>query len=202
MLGLSAVASGLVLFVLLRLPDTPRWYVMRRRREDTLATLQRVDTAGDAEESLREIEADLSAELGGNLREMLRLAYLRPTIFVLLLGFLVQITGINAVTYYSPFIFHDMGWHGHEVLLAQALVEVFSVFATVSAVLVVDRIGRRVTLLTGVGVMIASTALLVVLYAQGSHFSGLASALGFVGILFFTAGFNFGFGAMVWVYAS
>ena len=35
-----------------------------------------------------------------------------------------------------------------------------------------------------------------------SHFSGLRSALGFVGILFFTAGFNFGFGALVWVYAS
>jgi hypothetical protein len=43
---------------------------------------------------------------------------------------------------------------------------------------------------------------MVILYSGGSHFSGLASALGFVGILFFTAGFNFGFGAMVWVYAS
>jgi MFS family permease len=79
---------------------------------------------------------------------------------------------------------------------------VFSVFATVAAVLVVDRIGRRLTLLIGVGVMIASNALMVALYAGGSSFSGLKSALGFVGIMFFTAGFNFGFGAMVWVYAS
>jgi MFS family permease len=80
---------------------------------------------------------------------------------------------------------------------------VFSVFATVGAVLVVDRLGRRLTLLIGVGVMILSNALLVVLYAvQGSHFTGVGPALGFVGILFFTAGFNFGFGAMVWVYAS
>jgi len=59
-----------------------------------------------------------------------------------------------------------------------------------------------VELLIGVGVMIASNALLVVLYAVTSHFSGVTSGLGFVGILFFTAGFNFGFGAMVWVYAS
>ena len=62
---------------------------------------------------------------------MLRLPYLRPAVFVLVLGFLVQITGINAVTYYSPFIFHDIGWQGNFVLLIQALVEVFSVFATV-----------------------------------------------------------------------
>lgn len=76
------------------------------------------------------------------------------------------------------------------MLLIQALVEVFSVFATFAAVLLVDRIGRRVTLLIGVGVMIASNALLVVLYAISSHFTGAAPTLGFIGILFFTAGFK------------
>jgi sugar porter (SP) family MFS transporter len=202
MLGLSAVVSALVLVMLARVPDTPRWYLMRGRRDDALATLRRVDPDRDAERSMREIELDLGAERGGSLREMIRLPYLRPTVFVLVLGFLVQITGINAVTYYSPFIFHDIGWHGNLVLLIQALIEVFSVAATVTAVLVVDRLGRRLTLMIGVGVMILSNALMVVLYAQGSHFSGVTSALGFIGILFFTAGFNFGFGAMVWVYAS
>ena len=202
MLGLSAVASATVVVFLWRLPDTPRWYLMRGRREDALRTLDRIDPDGDSEQSVREIEGDLSAESGGTVREMARMPYLRPAIFVLVLGFLVQITGINAVTYYSPFIFQALGWHGNLVLLIQALVEVFSVFATLGSVFIVDRIGRRVTLLIGVGVMIASNALLVVLYATSSHFSGVTSALGFVGILFFTAGFNFGFGAMVWVYAS
>jgi sugar porter (SP) family MFS transporter len=202
MLGLSAVVSALVLVILVRLPDTPRWYLMRGRREDALRTLERVDPTGDSEQSAREIEADLSAHSGGSVREMTRMPYLRPAIFVLILGFLVQITGINAVTYYSPFIFQSLGWHGYTPLLIQAFVEVFSVIATLGAVLLVDRIGRRVTLLIGVGVMIASNALLVVLYATSSHFSGATSTLGFIGILFFTAGFNFGFGAMVWVYAS
>src|SRR5690348_6756035 len=105
MLGLSAVASALVLLVLWRLPDTPRWYLMRGRRDDALRTLRQVDPDGDAERSAREIETDLSAESGGQVREMLRMPYARPAIFVLILGFLVQITGINAVTYYSPFIF-------------------------------------------------------------------------------------------------
>ncbi len=202
MLALSAVASAAVLLMLLRLPDTPRWYLMRGRRAEALSTLRQIDPDADPERAAREIELDLSAEHGGRLHEMIRLPYRRPTVFVLVLGFLVQITGINAVTYYSPFIFQDIGWHGNEVLLIQGLIEVFSVLATVAAVLVVDRLGRRRTLMTGVGVMILANALMVILYAQGSHFSGLASALGFVGILFFTAGFNFGFGAMVWVYAS
>jgi sugar porter (SP) family MFS transporter len=202
MLALSAVASGLVLIVLFRLPDTPRWYLMRGRRQEALDTLRLTDPTADAERSVREIEADLQAARGGSVREMLRLPYARPAVFVIVLGFLVQITGINAITYYSPFIFQDIGWHGNTPLLIQGLIEIFSVFATVAAVLVVDRIGRRLTLLTGIGVMVASTALMTVLYAIGSHFTGLRSVLGFIGILFFTAGFNFGFGALVWVYAS
>ena len=202
MLALSAIASGLVLIILFRLPDTPRWYLMRGRRDDALAALHRADPTGDSERSAREIEVDVQAARGGSLREMLHLPYMRPAVFVIVLGFLVQITGINAITYYSPFIFHDIGWSGNFVLLIQALIELFSVLATVAAVLVVDRIGRRTTLLTGIGTMVASTALLTVLYATGSSFGGVRSVLGFIGILFFTAGFNFGFGALVWVYAS
>jgi MFS family permease len=175
---------------------------MRGRRQDALAALHRADPTGDSERSAREIEVDVQAARGGSIREMLHLPYMRPAVFVIVLGFLVQITGINAITYYSPFIFHDIGWSGNFVLLIQALIELFSVFATVAAVLVVDRIGRRTTLLTGIGTMVASTALLTLLYATGSSFGGVRSVLGFIGILFFTAGFNFGFGALVWVYAS
>ncbi len=43
MLGLSAVVSGLVLIVLVRLPDIARWYLMRGRREDALRTLRQAD---------------------------------------------------------------------------------------------------------------------------------------------------------------
>jgi sugar porter (SP) family MFS transporter len=202
MLGVSAIPALLVLFPLLRLPDTPRWYLMHRREEEARATLERTDPEADVDRELGEIRADLTAERGGRLAEMFRSPYLRASGFVIVLGFLVQITGINAITYYSPSIFKELGWTGYTPLLVQGLVEVFSVAAVVGSVLVVDRIGRRVTLLTGVGVMIAANILMVVLFAGGSLSSGLSSTLGFVGILFFTAGFNFGFGALVWVYAS
>jgi hypothetical protein len=49
--------------------------------------------------------------------------------------------------------------------------------------------------------MVASTVLLAVVFA-GGDLTGAAGWLGFVGILVFTAGFNFGFGSLVWVYAS
>src|SRR3954465_3380267 len=116
-LALSAVPSLLVLLVLTRLPDTPRWYLMKGRRDDARETLRRTDPEADADRELDEIEEDLQRESGGSVREMLRRPYLRATMFVLGLGFLIQITGINAVVFYSPLIFKEMGFTGNAALL-------------------------------------------------------------------------------------
>jgi sugar porter (SP) family MFS transporter len=202
MLGLSAVPSLLVLTVLARLPDTPRWYVMKGRHDEARATLAKTDPEADADRELADIEADLRSERGGAVGEMLRAPYLRATVFVVGLGFLIQITGINAVVFYSPMIFKQMGFTGNaSLLLFPALVQVGSLIATLVSLSIVDRLGRRPTLLTGIGAMVAATLLLVVVFAA-TDLSGAAGWLGFLGIFVFTAGFNFGFGSLVWVYAS
>jgi sugar porter (SP) family MFS transporter len=202
MLALSAIPSLVVLAILARLPDTPRWYLMKGRRAEAAATLRVADPDADTERELDEIEADLRRQHGGSLGEMLRAPYRRATLFVLGLGFLIQITGINAVVFYSPLIFKEMGFSGNAaLLLLPAIVQVGSLAATVVSLSIVDRLGRRPTLLTGIGAMVAATILLTIVFAAGS-LTGATGWLGFVGIFVFTAGFNFGFGALVWVYAS
>jgi MFS family permease len=62
---------------------------------------------------------------------------------------------------------------------------------------VVDRWGRRPTLLTVVATMAAANAILIVAFALGP-----SAVLAFIGILLFVVGFNFGYGSLVWVYAS
>jgi MFS transporter, SP family, arabinose:H+ symporter len=202
MLALSAVPSLLVVALLVKLPDTARWYLMKGRRDDARAALRVTDPDADIERELDDIEQDLEAESGGSLREMVRKPYLRATLFVLGLGFLIQITGINAVVFYSPLIFKEMGFSGNAaLLLLPALVQVGSLVATVVSLSIVDRLGRRPTLLTGIAAMVASTILLAAVFASGD-LTGAAGWLGFAGIFVFTAGFNFGFGSLVWVYAS
>jgi sugar porter (SP) family MFS transporter len=202
MLALSAVPALLVLVVLAKLPDTARWYVMKGRHAEARATLRVADPEADPDQELAEIEDDLRRERGGSIAEMLRRPYLRATLFVLGLGFLIQITGINAVVFYSPMIFKQMGFSGNAaLLLLPALVQVASLIATIVSLSIVDRLGRRPTLLTGIAAMVASTLLLVGVFAVGD-LTGAGGWLGFVGILVFTAGFNFGFGSLVWVYAS
>jgi MFS transporter, SP family, arabinose:H+ symporter len=202
MLALSAVPALAVVALIARLPDTARWYVMKGRLYEARKSLQQTDPEADFDREIAEIEQDLKAESGGKLSEMLRTPYLRATLFVIGLGFLIQITGINAVVFYSPLIFKDMGFSGNTaLLLLPALVQVGSLVATVVSLSVVDRLGRRPTLLTGIAAMIASTILLSIVFAVG-NLTGAAGWLGFLGIFVFTAGFNFGFGSLVWVYAS
>lgn len=201
MLALSAVPSVLILFLLLRLPDTPRWYLMRGRRAEARATLQLVDPSADPDRKLDEISADMAAERGGRLAEMFRKPYSMATMFVLIIGFLVQITGINAITYYSPIIFKQMGFEGYATILGlPALVQAAALVATVGSLFAVDRLGRRPLLLGGIAVMMLASIMMIAVFATGSLSGG--SFWGFVAILLFTAGFNFGFGSMVWVFAS
>src|SRR4051795_13468099 len=70
MLALSAVPSLAVLAVLARLPDTPRWYLMKGRRDQARETLRVTDPDADTERELDDIERDLRRERGGSLGEM------------------------------------------------------------------------------------------------------------------------------------
>jgi SP family galactose:H+ symporter-like MFS transporter len=202
MLALAAVPATLVAPLLLRMPDTARWYVLKCRVEEARRALQRVEPDSDVERELAEISVALREESGGGLMEtvveMLHRPYLRATVFVVVLGFFIQITGVNAIVYYSPRLFDAMGFRGNFALLVlPALVQVAALAAVLVSVVLVDRLGRRPVLLSGIGAMIAADVVLIVVFAARSP-----AMFGFVGVLLFTMGFTFGFGALVWVYAG
>ncbi|MET4620265.1 SP family galactose:H+ symporter-like MFS transporter [Arthrobacter sp. 2762] len=203
MLGLAAIPAVIVLAIVIKLPDTARWYMMRGRTADARRTLSAIEPHADVEAELAEMQRAISEERGGGLREMLRVPYLRATVFVVGLGFFIQITGINAVVYYSPRIFEAMGFSGNAaLLLLPAAVQVASLVAVFVSLALVDRLGRRPVLLTGIGMMVVANVLLVGVFMAGQDFGGLLTVLGFLGVLLFTVGFTFGFGALVWVYAG
>jgi MFS transporter, SP family, galactose:H+ symporter len=198
MLALAAVPATLVALLLLRMPDTARWYLLKGRVGEARRALQRVEPDSDAEGELAEISAALREESGGAFAEMLRHPYLRATVFVIALGFFIQITGVNAIVYYSPRLFDAMGFRGNFALLVlPAMVQAAALAAVVVSVVLVDRLGRRPVLLCGIGAMIVADAALIAVFA--AH---LPAAYGFAGVLLFTMGFTFGFGALVWVYAG
>ena len=198
MFGLAVVPVMLLLPLVIRLPDTARWYLLKGRVDDARRALLRVEPAANADEELAEIGRAVSEGSGG-ISEMLRPPYLRATLFVITLGFLIQITGINAIIYYSPRIFEAMGFTGNFALLGlPALVQVAGLGAVGAALTLVDRVGRRPILLCGIAMMIAADIVLTAVFAQGIG----GAILGFAGILLFIIGYTLGFGSLGWVYAS
>ncbi|OBB98722.1 sugar porter family MFS transporter [Mycobacterium sp. 852002-40037_SCH5390672] len=202
MLGLACVPALLLLPSVIRLPDTARWYVLKGRMDDARRALLRVEPSARVDDELAEIGRALgeaSSGAKGGFSEMLRPPYLRATVFVVVLGFLIQITGINAIIYYSPRIFQAMGFTGNFALLGlPALLQVAGLAAVGAALLLVDRVGRRPILLWGTAMMIGADLVLMAVFGQG--FGGAIT--GFAGILLFIIGYTMGFGSLGWVYAS
>lgn len=180
--------------------------MMRGRRDEARQVLSKIEPDSNIEYELDQMQAALGereAKGLSGLAEMVRKPYLRATIFVVGLGFFVQITGINAIVYYSPRLFEQMGFKGYPALLGlPALVQVAGLISVLGSMMLVDRLGRRPVLLTGIGVMVAANILLIVIFHISANFGGVLTVLGFFGVLLFTAGFSFGFGALVWVYAG
>jgi MFS transporter, SP family, galactose:H+ symporter len=202
-LGLAAIPAALLIPLLVRMPDTARWYVIKGRVDDARRALLRVEPAADVDAELAEITSAVGEEGGGGVGEMLRRPYLRATVFVVALGFLMQITGINAIIYYSPRLFAAMGFTGYFALLVlPALVQVGGLAAVCAALFLVDRLGRRPILLSGIATMLVADVLLIGVFAHGLSAGGVGPVLGFVGVLLFIIGFDFCFGSLVWVYAG
>jgi sugar porter (SP) family MFS transporter len=197
-LSLSAIPAVIVLLLVIRLPDTPRWLLMNGRREEAIDLLRRVNPDMDSEREADLIEEDLSYEEKGSISELFTGRFRKAGLFVVGLGFLVQITGINAIVYYSPTIIQQVGVTSPTgAIIATGFVQVAGVMAEIAAFLVVDRWGRRPTLLTGISTMAFANLLLVFTYGLG-----LSATFTLIGILLFTIGFSFGYGSLVWVYAS
>jgi MFS transporter, SP family, galactose:H+ symporter len=200
MLGLASVPALLVLPLLASTPDTARWYLFKNRVDDARRSLLRIEPNSDVEKELAEIAEAMREERGGSILEMLRLPYLRATLFVVGLGFFAELSGINGIIYYSPLLFQAMGFQGNFALLVlPAVMELASLAAVLISLVLVDRVGRRPILLCGIATMILGDGVLIAVFAAKSS---AVSGFGYVGLLMFTMGFTFGFGALVWVYAG
>jgi len=205
MLGIAAVPALVLIPVLMRLPETSRWLMMKGRVDDARASILVTDPDADVEAEVAAIEHTLRKESGGAIREMLRKPFLRATVFVVLLGFFIQITGINATVTYGPKIFQAMGATSNAQSIGLALlVQVIALIAVLVSMTKIDNWGRRPVLLSGIAIMIVAQLIMVAVFAtqQGDEFSTLQVVFGFIGLALINVGFVFGFGSLVWVYST
>ncbi len=189
MLGSEALPAGLFLLLLFGVPDTPRWLVLKGRTNDALAVLKRLMPEAQASQTLADIEGSLVHHtdklfsFGGKV------------IFIgIMLSVFQQLVGINAVLYYAPLIFQNMGAANDSAFLQTVIVGTANVVFTLVAMFTVDRWGRRPLLIWGGAIMA------VAMFWLGAVFNMQAlGSMALVAMVMYVAGFAMSWGPVVWI---
>ena len=189
MLASEAIPSAIFALLLLFVPDTPRWLVLRGRNDEALEQLKRVTDEADARVILGDIQRTVEVRSGPALS-------FGAAVFVvgILISVFQQFVGINAVLYYAPLMFKNMGASTDTALLQTVVIGAANVVFTVVAIVTVDKLGRKPLLIAGAFVMAAA------MIALGCLFNAKVVGLGaLVAVVVYIAGFAFSWGPVAWV---
>jgi sugar porter (SP) family MFS transporter len=204
MLGIAALPGAALAVGMLTVPHTPRWLTLngqRDRAKQVLEELRSGDEDADVDAEMDEIEEANRAEGQTSVRTLFE-PRLRPMILVgIILAIAQQFVGVNTVIYYAPTILSDTGLTNAASLAATLVVGVTNVVFTIVAVLLLDRVGRRVLLNTGTVILLV--ALLVLgIYFSSSTLQQNYGWLALAGLMLFIAGFAIGLGPVFWLMIS
>ena len=209
MFWMQAIPSALFLLLLLFIPESPRFLVVKRRKDEALAVLTRLFGAEQAQVTLSEIDASLSQDHHRpQLSDLVNKATrkIRPIVWVGIgLAVFQQLVGINVVFYYGAVLWQAVGFSESDALLINVLSGALSIGACIVTVLLIDKIGRKPLLWIGSAGMSVSLALVVYAFASGSMVNGHLQLPGHMGTLALVAAnayvvfFNVSWGPVMWV---
>ncbi|WP_441293371.1 sugar porter family MFS transporter [Mycobacterium malmoense] len=146
-IGLACVPAAIMLWLLLRLPESPRWLVKQGDRNAAQEVLEHVRPEGyDVGTELNEaielarVERTAGTRGWGGLRD----AWVRPAL-VLGCGIAVftQLSGIEMIIYYSPTILTDDGVYRSVALRMSVGLGATYLIAQLIGLAIIDRVGRR-----------------------------------------------------------
>jgi MFS transporter, SP family, arabinose:H+ symporter len=135
-------------FLLLIVPESPRWLIQYGKTEKALAVLTKTSGERNAITELKAIR-EMASEKKGGFAELLRLPLSKLLALAMILTALSQLSGINGVIFYGPTIMKSAGIVTSDALLYQVILGVVNVVFTLIAIIKVDSWGRRPLYLYG-----------------------------------------------------
>lgn len=190
MFGSEAVPAGLFALLICLVPETPRYLVMAGQDGKALAILQKINGSGAGQQILDDIKNTITE------RTERLFTYGWLVIFVgIMLSVFQQAVGINAVLYYAPRIFSDMGMK--EPMVQTVMMGVVNILFTLVAIFTVEKLGRKPLLIYGsIGMAIGAFGVAL------TFGNGNLALVTMVCIMIYSASFMFSWGPICWVLIS
>ncbi|NOU46155.1 MAG: D-xylose transporter XylE [Bacteroidales bacterium] len=188
----EAIPAGLFGVLLFMIPESPRYLTLKKKDNEALHILTRINGAEKGLEILHDIKGTIEHHSGKLF------SYGKIVIVIgILLSVFQQFVGINVALYFAPRIFESMGAAKDASMLQTVVMGLVNVIFTVVAILTVDNLGRKILLLIGsVGMAIGMFAI------SGLAYFEIIGTGTLVFIIIYTASFMMSWGPVTWVLIS
>jgi SP family arabinose:H+ symporter-like MFS transporter len=194
--AVAIVPSVLFLVMLYGIPRSSRWLVTTNQTDEALEVL-RLMGSPNSEAELQEIVDSVHLERGVKEEPLFTKRYALPLFLAVTIGMFNQLSGINALLYYSNSIFASAGFSSNSAALQTVGVGLVNLLATFLGMSLIDKLGRKTLMLIGsVGMVVALSGVAWVFFTD-SH-KGLLMGCFMLFIVFFAISQ----GSVIWVYIA
>lgn len=195
-LGVAAAPALLFFVMLFTIPRSARWLVLKNRIPEGREVIALLG-ADDPDAELKEIVDSIHIEGMSHSEPLFQRKYLRPMFLAATVAGFSQLAGINAILYYSNYIFEKAGFSKSSGLLQSVALGATNLVFTLVAMSLIDKLGRKTLLLIGsVGMAICLGGVGMVFYSE-QHQNLLI-----IFLVAYIACFAISIGAVIWVYIS
>lgn len=204
----QALPAAVFLVALLFIPESPRYLVSRGREEEANGVLAKLFGADEANRKIGDIKASFAADHRPRLGDVLDGGTIfRPIVWAgILLATFQQFVGINIIFYYGETLWKLAGVSESVALERNIISGLASIAAVFAALLLIDKIGRKMLLLIGsLGMGVTLGAMTWAFSGAGTDAAGnlmLSDNAGWIALVaanLYVIFFNFSWGPVMWV---
>lgn len=197
MLGSEVFPAILFFLLLLLVPESPRWLILKDKIAKAKKVFGKIYTPDKAGEQVQLVLQDLTSAGPAKISDVFSSRYIKVVAIGLIFASIAHLTGINVIFYYAPLIFEQTRMGG-SILFQTMLLGIANFLFTLIAFPLIDRLGRKKLLLIG------SWAMAFGMFFIGWLFftDNLQNYLVLITIFLYIGAFACTWGAVIWVYVA
>ncbi|OTB09177.1 hypothetical protein M426DRAFT_70955 [Hypoxylon sp. CI-4A] len=210
-LGIQNAPAVILAALILFFPESPRWLIDHDRAEEGLQTLAKLHSNGDVNDpwvqaEFAQIQETISFEHAHEAKSYREL-FTNPSAFRRLflacsIQAATQMTGVSAIQYFSVTIFAQIGISANDALKYQAINSILALIAQAFCMLLIDKFGRRPTIIAGNLVNCVMWIIVTILLARFPPEAGQGGTAGWGFIIvtwLYNISFSFACGPLSWI---